>query len=40
VFWQQARRRVAVGEVVDFFAYPDEIRFRNRFATEPAGSAA
>jgi isocitrate dehydrogenase kinase/phosphatase len=39
-FWQQAQRRVAVGEVVDFFPYPDEIRFRNRFATEPAGAAA
>jgi isocitrate dehydrogenase kinase/phosphatase len=32
-FWQECQRRVAAGEVVDFFPYPDEIRFCNRFET-------
>ncbi len=30
-FWQECQRRVADGEVVDFFPYPDELRFANRF---------
>jgi isocitrate dehydrogenase kinase/phosphatase len=30
-FWQECQRRVAAGEVVDFFPYPDEIRFSKRF---------
>jgi isocitrate dehydrogenase kinase/phosphatase len=30
-FWQECQRRVAAGEVVDFYPYPDEIRFANRF---------
>jgi isocitrate dehydrogenase kinase/phosphatase len=30
-FWQECQRRVAAGEVVDFYPYPDELRFANRF---------
>ncbi len=30
-FWQACQRRVAAGEIVDFYPYPDEIRFPNRF---------
>jgi isocitrate dehydrogenase kinase/phosphatase len=30
-FWQDAQRRVASGEVVDFFPYPEEVRFARRF---------
>jgi isocitrate dehydrogenase kinase/phosphatase len=30
-FWQDAQRRVGEGEVVDFFPYPESVRFRNRF---------
>jgi isocitrate dehydrogenase kinase/phosphatase len=30
-FWQECQRRVAAGEIVDFFPYPDEIRFDARF---------
>ncbi|HSL66116.1 MAG TPA: bifunctional isocitrate dehydrogenase kinase/phosphatase [Gaiellaceae bacterium] len=29
-FWQDAQRRTARGEVVDFFPYPERVRFRNR----------
>ena len=29
-FWQEAQRAVAAGEIVDFFPYPDGVRFRNR----------
>jgi isocitrate dehydrogenase kinase/phosphatase len=38
-FWREAQRRVAAGEVVDFFPYADELRFRNRFAAREAGRA-
>jgi isocitrate dehydrogenase kinase/phosphatase len=31
-FWQEAQRAVAAGEIVDFFPYPDGVRFRNRHA--------
>ncbi len=30
-FWQDAQRRVGEGEIVDFFPYPEAVRFRNRF---------
>jgi isocitrate dehydrogenase kinase/phosphatase len=30
-FWHECQRRIAAGEVVDFFPYPEEIRFSNRF---------
>jgi len=30
-FWRECQRRVAAGEVVDFFPYPEEVRFCNRF---------
>ena len=29
-FWQDAQRRVGEGEIVDFFPYPEAVRFRNR----------
>jgi isocitrate dehydrogenase kinase/phosphatase len=29
-FWQECQRRVAAGEIVDFFAYPESVRFRTR----------
>ena len=35
-FWQECQRRVAAGEVVDFFPYPEELRFGNRFEVESA----
>jgi isocitrate dehydrogenase kinase/phosphatase len=30
-FWQETQRRVADGEIVDFFPYPDTVRFCRRF---------
>ena len=30
-FWVEAQRRVGEGEIVDFFPYPESVRFRNRF---------
>jgi isocitrate dehydrogenase kinase/phosphatase len=36
-FWQECQRRVAAGEVVDFFPYPNEVRFCNRFGERRAG---
>jgi isocitrate dehydrogenase kinase/phosphatase len=35
-FWQECQRRVAAGEIVDFFPYPEEVRFGNRFGAAPA----
>jgi isocitrate dehydrogenase kinase/phosphatase len=29
-FWQDAQRRVAEGEIVDFFPYPEAVRFARR----------
>ncbi len=29
-FWQDCQRRVEAGELVDFFPYPESLRFRNR----------
>ena len=29
-FWQDAQQRVGDGEIVDFFPYPETVRFRNR----------
>jgi len=29
-FWQECQRRVEAGELVDFFPYPESLRFRNR----------
>jgi hypothetical protein len=29
-FWQECQRRVAQGEVVDFFPYPESMRFAAR----------
>jgi isocitrate dehydrogenase kinase/phosphatase len=29
-FWQAAQRRIASGELMDFFPYPEALRFRNR----------
>jgi isocitrate dehydrogenase kinase/phosphatase len=30
-FWQECQRRVAAGDIVDFFPYPDKLRFADRF---------
>jgi isocitrate dehydrogenase kinase/phosphatase len=30
-FWQESQRRVARGEIVDFFPYPEAVRFCDRF---------
>jgi len=38
-FWQESQRRVADGEMVDFFPYPDDVRFCRRFS-EPAPISA
>jgi isocitrate dehydrogenase kinase/phosphatase len=38
-FWQECQRSVSAGEIVDFFPYPDELRFASRFRggfSEPA----
>jgi isocitrate dehydrogenase kinase/phosphatase len=35
-FWQECQRRVEAGEMVDFFPYPESLRFRNRAAPEAA----
>jgi isocitrate dehydrogenase kinase/phosphatase len=37
-FWQKCQRRVAAGEVVDFYPYPDEIRFARRFGAQRRAS--
>jgi isocitrate dehydrogenase kinase/phosphatase len=34
-FWQECQRRVADGQIVDFFPYPEAVRFCRRFAKEP-----
>ena len=31
-FWQECQRRVRAGEIVDFFPYPESLRFRNQTA--------
>jgi isocitrate dehydrogenase kinase/phosphatase len=33
-FWQQCQEQVARGEIVDFFPYPEEMRFCRRYAVE------
>jgi isocitrate dehydrogenase kinase/phosphatase len=32
-FWQEAQRRVAAGEMVDFWPYPEELRFVARYGS-------
>jgi isocitrate dehydrogenase kinase/phosphatase len=40
-FWRDCQRRVAEGEIVDFFPYRESIRFSRRYAgREPAAEAA
>jgi isocitrate dehydrogenase kinase/phosphatase len=34
-FWQECQRRVAAGEVVDFFPYEESVRFSERFRERP-----
>jgi isocitrate dehydrogenase kinase/phosphatase len=34
-FWQECQRRIEAGEIVDFFPYPESVRFCNR---EPPGA--
>jgi isocitrate dehydrogenase kinase/phosphatase len=31
-FWQECQRRVADGQIVDFFPYPEDVRFSRRYA--------
>jgi isocitrate dehydrogenase kinase/phosphatase len=38
-FWQECQRRVAEGEIVDFFPYPESVRFCRRYA-EPTERVA
>lgn len=33
-FWQECQRRIKAGEIVDFFPYPETLRFRNHHRTE------
>jgi isocitrate dehydrogenase kinase/phosphatase len=33
-FWQESQRRVGNGEIVDFFPYPEDVRFCRRYAPE------
>jgi isocitrate dehydrogenase kinase/phosphatase len=37
-FWQESQRRVAAGEIVDFFPYPEDVRFSTRFRRPPAAA--
>jgi isocitrate dehydrogenase kinase/phosphatase len=41
-FWQHAQRQIKDGHVEDFYPYPQELRFRNRFpeTTKPAPASA
>jgi isocitrate dehydrogenase kinase/phosphatase len=39
-FWRECQRRVAAGEIVDFFPYPEAARFCNRFGSSPAAAAS
>ena len=32
-FWQRCQEQVGRGEIVDFFPYPDDMRFSRRFAS-------
>jgi isocitrate dehydrogenase kinase/phosphatase len=34
-FWRECQRRVAAGEIVDFWPYPESARFRERFGDGP-----
>ena len=38
-FWQACQAAIRAGEVVDFFPYPEELRFCNRFPREGAAPA-
>jgi isocitrate dehydrogenase kinase/phosphatase len=37
-FWQESQRRIADGEIVDFFPYAEDVRFCNRFAERPVSA--
>ena len=39
-FWQDCQRRVAEGEIVDFFPYPESIRFCRRYAEPTVSTTA
>ncbi len=40
-FWQESQRRIAEGEMVDFFPYPENVRFCRRYSeSEPVGARA
>ena len=34
-FWQDAQRRIGEGEIVDFFPYPERLRFSSPGSTSP-----
>ena len=38
-FWRVCQRRIEAGEVVDFFPYPDSLRFRNRRGPDRPGES-
>ena len=37
-FWWDCQRRVEAGELVDFFPYPESLRFRNRDGAQPSSA--
>jgi isocitrate dehydrogenase kinase/phosphatase len=37
-FWQECQRRIGAGEIVDFYPYPESLRFCNR-APRPGSPA-
>ena len=39
-FWRECQRRVGAGEVVDFYPYPEAVRFCNRFHSDAAAADA
>lgn len=39
-FWQECQRRIAAGEIVDFFPYGESVRFSSRFAEGEAARAS
>ena len=38
-FWQECQRRIEAGEIVDYFPYPESLRFCNRPAPEDGAAA-
>jgi isocitrate dehydrogenase kinase/phosphatase len=38
-FWQKSQRRVGAGEIVDFFPYPNAVRFCSRYVEQSSAAA-